>query len=527
MFKEEFYLAVRKDFQYQVTKSNSFLCQYLKKEKESDVRISLKRNALECRDTPEERRAFAKVMAEALLTDTRLQKLYAELGAVFVKLGLDFGTDEVSKKKNQTARIRTALRCFLEKMNDPDQTDIPTLATLQYVTRGILEKIPDTSQRKDLYIVLLNAYLDYQMQYLSKQRYLRELLLLLGSKTKLQLSGQSRETILALGKSLGGETFFEGVRKDQDKCQKLFELLDSNQSDGEQCDLIDDEEIRRITEEILDFILQLDARTFLYDIGYPVNSGGRTKEDADQVDGEFEWNGDETQGVSRKKDRTMDMLSDYCEKNNIHFHQQEGVNFERKLDDPEYREACERLFEQLKKEGQDKVFIPLEIDPASGAGVYIIGRKNYPVEFKKRRKMEEACCCRCLVFESVSMDKDAEDREIVNLVMSEMSLRDDDGTLEGAVREFKGRVENCNVFSGYHDTNEQIPKDCHEYFRIYFDTEIWCENLQEEQERNRELLRKEEEQERLKEERRRLRKPQNIALASEERRKKLLGDAWK
>ena len=466
MFKDEFYASLRNDFSAHTTKS--FLYQYFKQEKEDNIRLKLKQNYAERKNTMEDRIEYAKVLAEGLLENPKMQKLYPEFDIVFSKLGLDFETQELRQKKNKTDKIKTALKNFITQILKNNEECIPELEDLHIATQEIFKKAGHTLIRKDTYVHLMESYLDYEMGSSAQGSYLYELTTLLGSNTKLRLTKESREILLELGKSLAGEDTYNAAGKDSEKYMKISELLKREPALLEKNDLLNSREIKIITEELLDYILKMDVKTFLYDIGYS------------------ERTGDGTIGESRKKDRTMDMLDKYCKDHHIYFTPQIGAgnNEKAKLDDPEYIKECRKLFAQLNRDKITKVFIPLAIDPASGAGVYIIGREYYKEVPDRQAEILESCCYSCLFFDEIIIDESG----TVNLVMGEISVFD---TLESAIKVYKYQLESRGVMVGYQSNNEKIPRGGSGYFSIYFDTEKWEHELSLDMENNRNFLNKE------------------------------------
>lgn len=469
MFKEEFYAALRNDFSAHTTKS--FLYQYFKKEKEESLRLKLKQNYVDRRDTVEDRTEYAKILIECLLENSKLQKLYQEFDIVFSCLGINLETEAIGKK--DTEKVKTSLKNLMTGILNNHEERVPMLSALHVATGEILQRTEHSDKRKDIYVQLKEIWMDYMMGELSQGKYLCEFITFLGNNPKLRLTGESGSAILGLGKNLGGERIYEKLRKEQEKYQKTAELIKESPALIEKNDLLEDKEITKMTEEILDSILKIDVKTFLYDIGY-------SERTTDGVIGE-----------SRKKDRTMDMLDKYCKEHNISFMPGmacAGSGIE-KLNDVEYIKECKKLFTQLNREKITRVFIPLGIDPGSGAGIYIIGRDYYRNVPKRQEEMHTSCCYSYLSLEDVVID----DSGTVNLVMGEMKM---DETLESAVKIFQNQIESHGALEGYQGNNEKFPSDCSELFKIYFDPEEWESELQFDMQNNQSILaRKKEEEE--------------------------------
>ncbi|MCH5193573.1 MAG: hypothetical protein J1F11_06400 [Oscillospiraceae bacterium] len=69
----------------------------------------------------------------------------------------------------------------------------------------------------------------------------------------------------------------------------------------------------------------------------------------------------------------------------------------------DHTEKCRELFELLLASGSDKVFVPLYIDPSSGAGVYIIGNR-YIRKRKKQLPELKNCSVYTAAFAAVERD---------------------------------------------------------------------------------------------------------------------------
>lgn len=130
------------------------------------------------------------------------------------------------------------------------------------------------------------------------------------------------------------------------------------------------ETLPELTELLLRAVIKADAAAWLYDAGYPVREQQRD-------------------GRTRKADRTMELLDEF-------YRDDERVGaFEGRacprtrftLD--EAREDITRLFALLDRdEKRKKVVVPLAIDSATGAGLYIVGTDF----FQKRSKSFAAYC---------------------------------------------------------------------------------------------------------------------------------------
>lgn len=466
MFKEEFYLAIRNDFSAHTSKS--FLYQYFKQEKEDNIRLNLKRNYVERKDTSEDRQKYTRLVIEGLLENSKLQKNYSGLKGVFEKL--DIFVEKVPEKGTDTDKLKNALKKKLAEILNGNQESIPSLSVLHCITIEILNQIGVTSQRKDAYVQLMEAYWDYAAGNISQNIYLAEILDIICNNSKIRLSEKNTNEILGLGKKLGGEEVYKNIRKNQEKFIELAQMLRSDTVKDKKNNLMSEDKLESIKEEILDCVLKIDVKTFLYDIGYS------------------ERTGDGATGESRKKDRSMDMLSQYCEKHNISFSMQNGYGSEseKRLEDPQYIKECKELFTQLNSDKITRVFIPLEIDSLSGAGVYIIGKDYFRETPERQAEMNGSCSYCYLTFEEVIIDENG----LINFSMEEMPVYDN--TLEGVTACYKKHIKDRSVLAGYQNINEDIPKQYKGFFDVYFNPEQWESEIQSVTEDIRQSLIKEE-----------------------------------
>ena len=109
-----------------------------------------------------------------------------------------------------------------------------------------------------------------------------------------------------------------------------------------------------IAEEVLSAILVAEAKDFLYDSGYGQDSAVK-------------------KSVSRRQDHILDLVELYLERN-----EDTGTISE---------DECLVTYEKMSEEKRENLFLPLQIDASSGAGLYILG-KDY-LEGKVLEQAEE------------------------------------------------------------------------------------------------------------------------------------------
>lgn len=315
-------------------------------------------------------------------------------------------------------------------------------------------------KRKDYYIVVRQRYEDYLAERISQCEYLFVILEVLVGYGKLRLKNQTKELILNGGKRLGGEDIYEKTRKDREKYRIFADMLNSNSISEKANELFKPSDIVMITEEILDHILIIDVKAFLYDIGFSENTryGGRRD--------------------SRKKDRIMDMLSQYCEEKNILFNSQTQI--ETKLDDHEYIKECEKLYRQLNQERNEKAFVPLEIDPKTGAGIYIVGRGYYDVN--RRREIRQSCHYSVMYIEDIP-ESDVDDT--IYITMHEQSTEE---TLEDAVTILRNLTEDEAALDIYREQNGTKPAGYRGSLNIYFESNGQENEIEIQKQKNESIL---------------------------------------
>lgn len=112
--------------------------------------------------------------------------------------------------------------------------------------------------------------------------------------------------------------------------------------------------LHALTEQLLRTLIKTDAAAWMYDVGYPIHE---------------RQEGTRAPRRPRKADRTMDLLDSFYRERGEEFGDRSGTKF----DFDESRVDIEALFTLLDQGKRRDVIIPIAIDCATGAGLYIVG----------------------------------------------------------------------------------------------------------------------------------------------------------
>lgn len=131
----------------------------------------------------------------------------------------------------------------------------------------------------------------------------------------------------------------------------------------------------------------------------------------------------------------------------------------------EFIEKCTRFYDSLLRENCSDAFVPLYIDPNTGAGVYIIGSNR----FSEDKKASSDACYVCVIFfamvDAVSKGDDCSDYDISMSMTVKKRFR----SVGKAFDFFNARVLEKDVYENYPDeNNERLPEGVDECFNLYF-----------------------------------------------------------
>lgn len=465
--KFQFYREIGNDFNENMT--NSFLYRYLKKEKDSHVRLQLKRQYANLSDAPEEKKDYALFLVKILLTENDLQKHIAKLqtlpcflDAVIEACGEDaVSVQTVGEKK---AALRT-VQMYLKKQ-DRLELERKQLASM---TEELCSCFAPDGARKDLYIVLKDMWLTYRSGGMTDVQYLERLLVFLADNRKVRLEKETRERmfkpLFQYGRQLAGEACFAGVRKDADRFRKIAQWMQEKPEEANCCFelCITQKYLREITQALLDSLLKQDCRALLYDAGYRGNTGAYS---------ETAVGADTT---SRKKERSMDMLGAYFAEAAIDpFHKGKSASGENGfLISEEQYSACDKLLKRLNEEKRESVCIPLKVDPFTGGGLYILGKKYYKTETEEKQERVQkqgrakqsvpSCAYCCVTFQGPPGESERADNRLFSIICDEAV-----GSVKEAISWFDHEYNEDSKYD-YTGYNGLPPEDCPEQLLGYFE----------------------------------------------------------
>ena len=337
------------------------------------------------------------------------------------------------------------------------------MSLLKQLTKEICNCYEFKTGRKDSYVQLTDYYLSYEMGELNQNQYFEQLLQMLLDNKKLHLSKESRQIILCYGKRLTKEEAFAGIRKEQDMLFQMIQILQEKENTSIS---LQDATLRKITSEIQDMILKQDINTFLYDAGFETSQ--------------------EKPSTSRKKDRSMDMLDAFCEEEGISLFGQQAAALSKTKNpfNEQYMEDCDRLLQLLNEKKRNHVFLPVMVDPATGVGIYIIGRAHFKGNIETQRKIKNCCGYGLVSFTGV----DDENGMVFSIDMDVYDISN--------LKEAKEWLETSarpDAFEQYQDYNKTLPNGAPKVFQSYFSTSnLWEEHdFETEKEITRKLLEEE------------------------------------
>lgn len=378
--------------------NTSILCEFLRMEKEGDVRLAIRRCRL--------------ALIEAEKTGDASEYQYE----------IERYKKTVREYLEQNPKLAEELAYRREDFREKEQID--ALATKILMIRKDVG-------RKDPFITLQLAYLDYRLGVLDKQATMQK----------------AREVFCANRKY---------------RVRNVYkEILKSNESISEGG--LQGLSIEQLVEELADAILVAQAKAFLYDAGYSYdavtlkNTGRRRDQVMDLVDLYFEKNGNRSMALSGT-------LS--------------GVQKEDYRSDA-FKKRCLFVHAALQKENRDDVCLPLYIDENTGAGIYILGKQRLGQEIliqsrkewieRGKEGWEELACHFCyLYWGEIRQDEvtDIVSGFPVAILIDQVHGND----IEAVIREYQMSLE--QNYGAFKEINCEFPTGMDERYRVYFDEEI-------------------------------------------------------
>lgn len=131
----------------------------------------------------------------------------------------------------------------------------------------------------------------------------------------------------------------------------------------------------------------------------------------------------------------------------------------------EYTEKCTRLYDSLLREKCADAFVPLYIDPNTGAGVYIIGKNRFSEDEKAPDEVCFVCVILFAMVDAVSRLDDCSDYDISLSMTVKKRFR----SVGKAFDYLSARITGKDVYENYPDENSgELPDGIDECFNLYF-----------------------------------------------------------
>ena len=466
MFKEDFYCELRKDFERSERNGEEpFLCSFLRKEKERDIRILIRTDRLKINDSQDtdslvgNLRNFLEDMLYFMAKDlTRISKCKAK-EKLFRLVDIEKDVREIGGRSGLKKAIERKIEktdTLFEKM---DENELERQKENLIKAGKLIIGLWDDAKREDPYIALREEYLDYR----------------LGERTKEEVLEKTRSIDSSYRKKYAAEEFEEKVGKIIRGKAEISNL----------------EELEETVTQLSSAVLKAEAKAFLYDAGFPLQP--RTTKKGTELSGEEEIDrsiGEETDAdretkTARRQDRTMDLVSDYCDRHGISAKGKGMIHTESgsaDIDSKEFRDTAEKLYHALRKDNRTTAYVPLCIDEKNGAGIYIIGSEFIPnTSYRGKKWAHEAkgwsclyCCLHGSDLDKINKEdeKDKRDKKDKRDEVDEqltiylhVEICED---IEEAIRIFAGYRDEYGI---YWDYNEKPVQDVDERFLPYFYSE--------------------------------------------------------
>lgn len=302
----------------------------------------------------------------------------------------------------------------------------------------------DDTRRKDPYVRLKVSMMELDEGKIRQEECLKKLLQVLIKNSKLRLDEDVREILWDYGRQLR-RGVFDGLRQDKQRYEALLCVLEA----GPPARPLRKEAWEKLCEEALKRALAIDAKTFMYDAGFPLSDEKR-----------------ETIS-SRKKDGPLDMLDAYCRDRQLSLRGKNSGGSQGL--DNEQKTRIEAFYRKLQKSPKsEKLLIPIQIDPCTGAGLYIIGKAYYRQIPSLYRRISGSCCYAFFCLDDIPPEDDElseEERQVYLRYPAESEC--DFPNLDEAWRWYSAMSREKGL-SFFHGVNRTVPVDCPEELRVYF-----------------------------------------------------------
>lgn len=320
---------------------------------------------------------------------------------------------------------------------------------------GILRGGSAGSGRDGPYVLLKTSFMELEQGKIRQEECLKKALQILIKNPKLRIDENVRNILWDYGRRLCGGRGLENMRQDRQRYEELLRVLE----EGPPAEALGRRDWEKFRGELLKRTLEIDAKTFMYDAGFPLSAER-----------------DETI-APRKKDRLLEMLDAYCRENRLLLQRKAFAG-----QDPygaqslsgEQKRRIEAFYRSLKKSPKnERIFIPIRIDPCTGAGLYITGKEYYEHIPSLYKSIKGSCCYALFCLEDIP----PEDGWIFLQYSAENEGIYDFPNLDEALSWYTAKCRE-NGFSYFREVNGPVPADCPEELRAYFQSgqaqDIWA-----------------------------------------------------
>ena len=453
MFKEDIYRGLRDDFELSLRSGEeSFLCKFMREEKERDIRILIREGMLDISGSKDSDiliqclQKYLNGILDFMEQSSAYIRKCEEKKELFRLIGIGYLMDikEDIPAKKTIEQKRDEMTALFEGKNE---NEIERQKEDLIKAGRMLIRLWDGAQRKDPYIALREEYLDHQ------------------------LNERTEDEVLAKARSI--------YRKKYSVRGEVKDILEAK------AEMDSPEKLKEIVEQLSCAILITEAKAFLYDAGYPVLRK-ETKKEFDPDENE-RTSTDKEKKIARKHDVALDLISSYCDARGISVKGKEAAYTKScfaDMESEEFQDAAENLYYALKEEARTTAYVPLCINEKNGVGLYIIGSENIPEDFYRRKEKAEKnekkakwrriCACHYCCLYGYELLK-VEDRDDPDRTAEELTI-----VLSGSIcDDFKEAIKTYKIycspegdgFGAYIDKNGEPVKGMDEKFLPYFFTE--------------------------------------------------------
>lgn len=277
----------------------------------------------------------------------------------------------------------------------------------------------------------------------------------------------AKNRLLAYAKSTGCPALARAARWDKKACCALLAYLQEHDAPPPGAALIE-----TLHAELQDSLLRREAEDYLYN----AKNGRKQNRDMMILEAYLDrhYNRYATEDDESKTNSSLDV-----------YYTRGSAGTQQHVWTEEAMEKSQRFFESLQKKKHRYVWIPVEIDPRTAAGVYFIGMGHLMSVGIDQRDNSDGCRIACLYFRgfdprSDELDADDEDGQKVNVILpmwtgSLEELRDlcDFPHVEEALTWHRRMLDAGDAqapLNEFRDLNENPPPECPPEYLCYFET---------------------------------------------------------